>query len=293
MGRLFSYAEIEAGMVPSPESFVEAKELFVEEFGNLCSAGLIDGSFIFGSVAQGIAAQRSDFDALVVLHGDSSEDYLITESMSQFMREATDGKVPFVPIVHSRKALEQGFHEMDRFFGQHLQSGFRIVQGNDPATYMKFPQGSASDIFAEYVFHKKRRLSDRYHSVEPTDVHEQGLQRMLELPVAIGRKAVLAMAEVSGEQETITNSADKMHIVTTAGMLLEIFGLDDHFYKLVQADREYTGVLLEAVEGRLDKDTYEEFLCDLHEMLPHTMFWIYQVAEALLPIMKEKVLKHF
>src|SRR5665213_1540234 len=280
MGRIFSYQEVAAGQVPNSEDFELARDTFIEAASECID---IDGSFVYGSVAIGAANRRSDFDSFVALAEDCPRSYSAAKFIVQCVREKTGYNIPILPVVHPRSALEIGHHDLDRFFGQHLSSSYRVVEGNDPAEYISFPDQPARDVLADYLFQKKRRLTNTYTSTDPLDVEEGGLQRMLELPPAVGRKTLQALAETGIIDEAVERSADKAAVLTASRSLFEQHGLAQGFDVLVSTNKDYDDLLDETLAGDVDKDTYEDMLRNLHSRLPDAIIWIEQIAKILVP----------
>jgi hypothetical protein len=283
MGRIFTYQEIETGQVPDSATFEIAKEAFMEATGECID---IDGSFIYGSVALGMANRRSDFDSFIALTEDCPRSYGAAKAVVQSVREEAGYNIPILPIVHPRASLEIGHHDLDRFFGQHLSSHQRIVEGNDPAEYITFSPLPAKDVLAGYLFQKKRRLANTFTSTDPLNVGEGGLQRMLELPQAIGRKTLQALVEVNVLGEAVERSADKAAVLDKSRSLFEHYGLASGFDILVEANKDYDELLDEAMEGSIYRETYEDMIQSLYSRLPDAVIWVEQLAKTVLPLFK-------
>jgi predicted nucleotidyltransferase len=283
MGRIFSYEDISAGLVPTPGDFNVAATVFLEESELAIQEGLVDGAFVYGSVALGVAGTRSDFDALVSMTN-RPEAYDAVATIIDSIREATNETIPTSPIVQRRRALEHGRHEMDRFFGKHLASTERLIVGNDPAEYIRFSPRSAADIFSDYVFHKKRTLSTARTSGSYLDTTEgNGIQRMLELPPAIGRKALQALAEVGHTDQTVERTADKAEVKRQAGAIMADLGIEEDYKQLIETDNQYSALLQEALKGNVTRDDYEDALRDLHSRIPSAIGWLEQVELFVIP----------
>ena len=283
MGRIFSYQEIERQQIPEAIDFEHARDVFLEE---VSSSSDINGGFVYGSVAIGSANRRSDFDVFLSLGIDAPKCYDAAKYIVESTRLATGYKIPkIVPIIQPRSALESGHHDMDRFFGMHLSSKYRVVVGDDPAEYTVFSKAPAKDILANYLFQKKRRLSNAYTSSEPLDVEEGGIQRMLELPLAVGRKAMQALSEVGVIDEAVEQSADKRAVLTASRSLFEEYDLASGFSVLVSNNTEYEDLLDAAIAGEVNKATYEGMLKSFHKRLPGAVIWIERIANTLLPIL--------
>ncbi|OGL36433.1 hypothetical protein A3E49_01825 [Candidatus Saccharibacteria bacterium RIFCSPHIGHO2_12_FULL_49_19] len=289
MGRVFSYSAIEAGKVPQPHDFKQAAVLFAELAEGGIRSGAIDGSFIYGSVALGVANYRSDFDALLSLNSQRPSSYSAARVITQQLLLETEHTIPVLPIVQTKNALKDGNHEMDRFFGQHLMGDYRIVQGNDPAGYMEFANHPAGEILSSYLFQKKRRLANSYAIADPLDVNEGGIQRMLELPQAVGRKLLQAVIEadhVLEVPETLQRTAEKSMVLGETRKLLRDNGIGEGFEGLVVANDEYDVLLEETIKGGVDEETYHDVIRGFHANLPRAITWIEQVEQSFLPLFR-------
>lgn len=293
MGRIFSYSEITAGQVPEPATFSRAKDLFVELANTAVENGDLDGSFIYGSVALDRANQRSDFDTFLAITASEENYYSVARSLIQRVLDETEHKIPILPIVQSRAALQSGRHEIDRFFGQHLTSSYRSVQGVDPAEYMTFGSQPAGELLGSYLFQKKRRMANTFTSTEPLNVSEGGLQRMLELPPAIGRKTLQALTEIGFIPAAVEKSADKAAVLDKSRELFEQQGVTDGFEELISANQEYEEVLGVAINGDANEAVYNDIIRGLHSRLPMAIRWVEQLEQTLLPIFsQEQAIEH-
>lgn len=284
MGRVFNFEAVARGKIPTPEDFAVARNVFEARMEELVEKELVSGAFIFGSVAIGAANRRSDFDAFVAVPDNHIDNYQAVKSAVNETMHATRGKVSIVPIIQSVDALLQGRHEMDRLFGEHLTSPHRGIIGMDPAHQIKYPEDSASHIMAGYLAAKKRRLTTAYtECFNPSESDLTGIQRMLELPVAIGRKALQAYADVDPESVAVEKSADKRAVLDAAETLMTRFGLEEGFEDIQEMNRTYELLLDEAMLGNIGLTGYNEVLNDLHSQLPHALIWIDQVETEFLP----------
>lgn len=286
MGRIFSYAEIESGLVPTADDFDTSRNIFIDLAKTEIGRNVIDGAFIYGSVAIGEQGPRSDFDALIALSDANPSSYIAVRAISRAITAATRGTVGIEAFAYSREALENRQHTIDRFFGQHLSSTDRLVieNGNDPAEYMRFSGDtrSARDIFASYLYAKKWRLTGSYLATGETDTTEGGLQRMLELPNAIGRKALQCLAEVRGESTQI-RSADKTLLRIKGREMFSEFGVEQGFDSLVSANSYYNELLTKTLAGEVERQDYDEVIRELHATLPNAIDWLVKVQEAIIP----------
>jgi len=285
MGRIIPYKDIESGNIPTSQDFQSAVDVFRDFSEDNIEQGNFDGSFIFGSVASGTPGIRSDFDSVVVFRTGEKHEYQAAQDMSQTIKKETGYRIPIEVMVRTRESMADGRHDFDRFFGQHLTSPHRIVHGIDVAEYITYPgqEISAKDILAGYLFHKKRRLSVSYISNEPLSLRDNGIQRMLELPIALGRKTLQAMDEHHLADPAPENSADKRLIIDRSRDLFMAYDTVDGFDQLIGLNRDYEQLLAEAIAGDIRQPEYESTVGKLHGHLPDAIKWIEQVEKSILP----------
>lgn len=288
MGRVFSYEAVAAGKVPRPDDFDRARKLFLERVGEESTGGAIDGGFIFGSVCRGTADLRSDFDALIALRDGSPHSYKTARDITQYIADDSGGKILIEPIVYSKSTLATGQHELNQLFGQHLLSGFRLVEGNDPATYITFPDMQVRDVLADYIYQKARKLSNKYVTSDPREVADNGLQRMLELPNSLGRKT-LQVLSIAGHLEEAAEASEKTAIFQQSDELFRRYDLHEGFRDLANANDMYTELLREAIDGQVDKQTYDDVLVGLHDKMPAAIEWTRAVGRVILPLFDQHV----
>jgi hypothetical protein len=278
MGRVYSYETIESGQVPTVTDFDKATLAFVSSVKDALETGLVDGAFIFGSVAVGSPNCRSDFDAVIALTTEDSESYRAASRMNAVIEESVDNKIIINPIKQSRASFSNGRHEIDRLFGQHLSSAYRLVIGHDPANYTQYPADSPRDILAGYVSNKKRRLTEAYDAPALDFRDGSGVQRLLELPAAVGRKILQVLAETGDIDEAVKKSADKPAVVKASKAVLESTGLERGLHELLSLDDLYWDLLMSTMEGKVPKSEYEEEIRGLHEHIPEAIVWLDALA---------------
>lgn len=290
MGRLLDYQKIESGQVIPKDVFRNARTLFTEMSEDLVEKRIIYGALVYGSVAIDTMGPRSDFDAVTSLLEESVKSRLAVRAIKLEMhRQFGDEFVGiFDNTVKPQRNFESGNHDFSRFLGQHLSSDDRIVIGNDFAANTRWAgnEKPASEHLREYLANKERRLSKTYEEIDPLDLSHGGLQRMLELPCAIGRRALQVTAEIEGSPEPPTRSVDKNLVTAKARSLFERYGLDYGFDALVTADQNYNKVLDDAIKGKISQTEYEDFICELHAQLPNAIGWINDIFKRL-PVLSE------
>lgn len=278
MGRVFSEEQIKNGEIPTPADFEQAVRHFRSSVEEGIASGSLDGAVVFGSVAIGAATIRSDLDAMIVPIDHSPE---ALQALKRVHGDVDD-YARYVPVntsLHHRNRLASGNHEIDRFFGSHLTGPQRIVIGSDPAEYMQFNTLPARDILLAYVCHKMRGIS-RLTVTFNNEEYFKGLQRLLELPLAIGRKALMVIDEIEGTSVATTDSANK-HVVTERVLtLFEEMGVEGTAKKILDYDSYYNDELEEVIRTR-HLDGYTHFLEELDELALEASPWLDELHEAI------------
>lgn len=110
---------------------------------------------------------------------------------------------------------------------------------------------------------------------------------MLELPNAIGRKALQTLADVTGLPELQTRSVDKQQVGARALDLFSQIDTAEEYLSLCRANRDYSDLLEATIAGMVKKADYEDALRDLHSQIPKAIRWIASVQNGLMPIFDE------
>jgi hypothetical protein len=279
MGRVFTEQEVRDRRVPEAGDFAVAVKAFKESVNEGIETGLLDGAAVFGSVAVNLATIRSDFDCLIVPVDHSPEALIAARGVVANVFDYSMN-VPIGASLHHRERLASGEHELDRFFGAHLTGPNRIVVGNDPGEYMKFGDAPARDIILSYIRHKKRGIGQLIASPGGSEDYK-GFQRLLELPVAIGRKALMVIDEVEGSRQGTTNSADKKLVLERALALFEELGANEVARLILQHDKWYDEELAEALESGMPERGYSGFLEELDGLALKASPWLDELDTAL------------
>lgn len=273
MGRVFSYGQAAFGGVPTTLDFEATAAAFAVESEDAVSKGLIVGSLIFGSAAIHRTTPRSDFDCLIITDG-SHESFREAGRIVDMASLESDGRVEVSAIPYSRDTLASGRHEIDRFFGKHLTGPERIVYGEDVADFVTFAPGNGMDLFNNYARNKKRRLSTTMVARDETDIRK-GLQRLLELPLAIGRKLVKVVEETQETKgEGLVQTARKDLVRDASLSLFAELGLDVIPRSLLDADREYSDLLTRTSDGYVGKVAYNTSVSGLRNLVPDAIHWL-------------------
>lgn len=280
MGKVFSTTDVEREWIPSESEFKWGVEAFRESIEAGVASGLIDGGVVYGSVAIGVTNLRSDFDCMIVPvdHSDDAIDaaYDVVADISS----ATNLHVPIGASIHHKARLATGAHEIDRFFGVHLTGSHRIVAGNDPAEYIRFSDTPANLILMSYLRHKKRTINTVLTSHDEPE-YLNAAQRMLELPLAIGRKALLVIDEIEGTHMAVENSADKPAVSKSALLLYEELGVAETALELRQLDSVYTTILERTITGEVSLSRYDQFISNLAKTARKASRWLDELDVAL------------
>jgi hypothetical protein len=271
MGRVFSYEQIKNGeAIPSADDFETAIGRFGDAANKEVDAGRISSAIIYGSVAIRAYTLRSDFDCMIVPF-DHSIDSM--DAILKIINLANpSGRIDMSVIVHPRSRLESGMHEIDRYFGDHLSSASRLVYGDDPADYIAYPDYGASTHLLAYLRHKKRSVSKGF--VAQGDEKLKGLQRILELPLAIGRKTLRALDDINGSHFAISDSANKAKIMPASLELFDALELGDIPREILDLDKKYNALLQRVMNGVVEKTEYDLFLQEIQQRGGEASEWL-------------------
>jgi hypothetical protein len=188
----------------------------------------------------------------------------------------------FEPFVLTRQDLATANHDKDRYFGAHLKAPDRLVVGEDPAEYMKFADETPAQILQRYLAHKIESANNAYLATGRDSAEGQGLQRILELPKAVGRKTLQAVSDHQGlpTDYAMTNPASYL---PTATELFEQHNLSDDFNWLRDLDEQYTQLLWRVKKGVTDKLQYYAELSAIRSEIPRAIHWLNRVGQTFLP----------
>lgn len=261
MGRVFSYKQTQEASryIPSAEDFTTAIDKFAHATNREVSEGNISGAIVYGSVAIGAYTMRSDFDCLIVPHDHTPDSVAAINRI--ITSAAGNGKIDMSTIIHPKDRLAKGAHEIDRFFGDHLTGQSRFVYGEDIKDYIRFPDYGAYTHLISYVRHKKRSVANAFDANNPD--YYKALQRVLELPLAIGRKALRATNELDHTHSVMSDSANKSKITPAALHLFNDAKLGDVPNSILHLNADYTELLTQAINEEVNEQEYQIFLDEI------------------------------
>ena len=288
MGRVFSSEQIRNHDYPEPEDFENAKQVFEDRINLGIGRGLLSGGCIYGSVAMGIQNRRSDFDTVILLTKEGPEERKAARRTLARITKETNGRIPINDsIAEPPDYLESGFHDLDYSFTKSLTGPRRLVFGNDPANYI-VPNGIPSrSVLQSYITHKNRRLSAAYGAQDPLGVETGGLQRQLELPVAIARKTLDAISVLPGYQNLEFHSSDKANIIELGRKLFAQFQLTETFDDILTLNSVYDQHLQKLINQEISPQQYDDFILKMHAHLPKSIAWVKAVGAKILPLFNE------
>jgi len=272
MGRAFTYDDLIAKQVPDQRDFDIVSDVFKAHIQEAIDANLVHGALVYGSVGAGNPGPRSDKDVLAV-HDGSDEGFEVVRFVVAASSQAVESRIPIHAISYSADVLSSGNHEIDRFFGEHLTKGKRLVYGTDPAEYLRHADSPAYFIFEEYLRNKIRRLADAYVSPDPTKELE-GIQRLLEAPLATGRKLGQVLDELEGTERISVQNGDKQSMTFAVLTIFEKLGVYEPAAKILAADADYSVQMVRVMNGEMSRKDYEDYIAELRSLLIHGIRWL-------------------
>lgn len=282
MGRVFSLEEVRssAGSIPLAHHFERAKTDFEYTVLEEIKAGTIVSAELFGSVAINAYNLTSDFDCVIVPRNYSPTSHAAVDRILTATNQA--GRIEVNPITHTKQRLASGNHEIDRFFGEHLTGSSRIVYGEDLATYIRYSAHDAHTLLAMYIEHKMRSIAPGMTPNSPK--HFEALQRTLELPLAIGRKALHALDEVNGTSCATSDSANRAAITPLVIELFTHHDVEKTPQSLLELGKEYKQCLVDVLDGTASETDYLHILAEIRARSAEANSWLDQVHEILVPL---------
>jgi hypothetical protein len=95
------------------------------------------------------------------------------------------------------------------------------------------------------------------------DDYYKGLQRILELPLAVGRKTLRAVDDIDGTHFATADSANKARITPASIQLFDTLGLSETPNAILQLNARYNRALAEALDGELSEEEYDAVLDEI------------------------------
>ena len=271
MGKIYSWERIENDGVPNVENFSVAKRMILSDLSGLIP-NEIYGAKVYGSVAKNSPSIRSDFDILVVFNNN-----LGVKKLNYFVQEIDkETKVQVEPLILSVQQASEGFHTIDSSFYTHFEGipNEGNLIGNYPLNKIKPLQGNTIDVCMDYIRQKIRRLNQGHFDTSGVELLSV-LQRVLESPVALGRK-VLYVLQNLGKFEMDDKDDCKKSVIRNFNKIMVDSNIDaTDFNEIVSKDKEYTEFLGETLGQKHNRSEYEQFLDVIkQETLPMAKDWI-------------------
>ncbi len=276
MGRLYTPEDIEGGRIPHGDGsdHYQAAETLLDAIRALDTPDEPMSGMAFGSLVTGNASRRSDVDFLLRYSSLAQLEDLqaVTGSIQDDFRVAVEAQT-FRDGAFSRPAS----HDVSPLFASHLlhvQDEYsRWVHGLPVEELRQFAidtrEGTGStedakDVLTDvisYLHYKMRQFAKTSLMAHQRKVNYYTTQRALELPKALGRKA-LAVHHLLGTDGPSQDVTDR------AAMRDSFYGLVDnldddaaveHYHFLDRLDAEYDRELERAV-SRGDTEQYQRWL---------------------------------
>lgn len=275
MGKIFTFEEIQEGLVPKPENFIHAKKQTLDGLLQLVNNGEVVGAMVYGSVAKGTPSERSDFDLLVITYIEDQN----TGLESLLKRVFQDTKVAVEPIVIPEPLATKGLHTIDESFAISLRQVPREgnVIGQNPSDILvpfNFPLVRVHEL---YLTQKLRKLREGKFARSQSDkLH--ALQRALEAPANTGRRTLQAL-HILGAIDKMLVDDGKRHVTELFRDIFNNTPFVDGFNTLLQQDAGYSQLLREALDGNVSHDEYDRELNNLTDIaIPTALKWEYAIA---------------
>lgn len=272
MGRVFSLEQVRNHVdhVPTLDDFEHGLGCLKSAVIAEIDRGFVSGAIVYGSAALRAYGIRSDIDCLITPHVHNAESM---NAVQRILKNSNPtGRLDISAIVHPVARLQSGHHEIDRYFGDHLRGPSRIVYGKDPVEGMHFPDYGPDIHLLSYLRHKKRSVATSF--VADDNEYYKGLQRILELPLAIGRKALRTLDEINGTAYATSDSANKLRITPLSLELFDSYGLGVLPRRVIECDRAYTQLLQDAIVNGVKKSEYLQSIQNIESVGIELSGWL-------------------
>lgn len=268
MGKVYEFSEIAGNRIPRASDFARAKAIVLNELGEVARNGEIYGAKVFGSVANGIPNERSDFDLLIITEHDG-----VLRSLKQIFESVRDEtNVCVEPLVIDKDFAVQGLHSIEDLFLDHIRGipNEGNVAGLDPMEIMQSFGLPATIVHEQYLAQKLRRLREGLFTYSHTD-RIRVLQRALEAPINVGRRTLQVL---SGKGEDVLHDDRKPTVVRTFRDVFKDTPLITGFERLLSNDSFYTDYLQDTLQGNVSEQEYEAKVNLLaSECIPQAITW--------------------
>ncbi len=269
MGKVFTYEEVVEGRVPQIGAHDKAahylldnlKDRFLDQIGDKQAEPAFrafDGAMVYGSVAQGTADRRSDLDVLITYDAKNEDSTVVIDGYRNLFKEIeSKWHVSVESNIWRTGLLKAGVHTIDAAFVDHLDKVGSEWRVGDPLQYLQVETPDFSDIFLRYYAHKARSFTVALSDTRD-ELNIDRLQRALELPTALGRKALSALGLAQ-----IAPGAGGISKAEVSRQILELVDPNSDTGKLytalIDTDKAYSDALESVIKGytrALDLKTY-------------------------------------
>jgi predicted nucleotidyltransferase len=300
MGNVYSPEQIARGQVPVLGAHEEAGQYILHELfeplmppegeGRLfeLDGHGVDAAMVYGSTAYGTTNIRSDLDILVFFRPSQATTALshigeTLQSASKRFKVSVESNVLPVGAIHTNSE-----HGLDPLFTKHLIEIHQTYNGrwcrNNPtdgldriAQYANDPRVVSAE--AHRYAAGRRNFFVRALTEVPEQTNCHALQRALEFPSAIGRKAVAALASEDAAPLDMS-SRPSMNARARAELFANVPEGDEamvaHHDRLYTLDQEYTAVLKDTVAGETTLESYKDWINGIAPEALQTAFTLSQ-----------------
>lgn len=275
MGKIFTFDEIQQGLVPKPENFVVAKKQTLTGLQQLVKDGQVVGAMGFGSVTKGIPSERSDFDILVI----TQEEGQNSELESLLERVFHDTKVAVEPIIIPEYLARNGIHTIDESIAIHLGQvpAEGNIVGQNPSNILIPFDLSLELVHEQYLAQKLRRLREGIFARSQTN-RLRILQRALEAPANTGRRTLQALYKLGAIENTLVDDG-KPEVTRLFREIFKNTPLINGFNALLLQDAGYSQLLRDALNGNVSHVEYDRELNSLTTTaIPTALKWESEIA---------------
>lgn len=287
MGRVYSPEELKEGLLPKPNAQQEAARYILDQLRQLDAVDPVlareIACVVYGSTVTGQADIRSDVDICASIYAPKSEGGGLSRAQHVFEGIVRDAETRYGVYIEERVVAEEAFfqagtysddgisYSLDPLYARHL---ITVAEQKPEWAYGTMPlEGYREPMFdphgedraavawstVHFTEHKQAHMAVARTRASTGDIYYKDFQRALELPKAMGRKAIVVCG---GMVDLGVTDKRAMHI--RLNQLTDQFENGDRLrhaqHALQELDAAYSEVLNASLRGGISVAGYQQWL---------------------------------
>ncbi len=287
MGRVYSPEELKEGLLPNPDAQQEAARYILDQLHQLDAVDPVlareIACVVYGSTVTGRADIRSDVDICVSVYAPKIEGEGLSRAQRVFEGIVRDAEARYGVYIEERVVAEEAFfqagtysddgisYSLDPLYVRHLitvaEQKPEWAYGTMPLDGYREPmcdphgedRAAVAWSTVHFTEHKQAHMAAAMARASSGETDYNDLQRALELPKAMGRKAIVVCGGmvdlgVTDKQAMHTRLNQLTHQFQNGGRLRHAQ------HALQQLDADYSRVLEASLRGDMSIEGYQQWL---------------------------------